>query len=77
MLAEENVPNTLKRFYMYVRNEKGESYKLNSMRSLRSSLQRYFLKLYNVDIINDGLFIECNTVYENVLKKIKSDKPSQ
>ena len=43
------------------------------MRSLRSSLQRHFLKLYNIDVIRNPAFLESNTVYENVLKEIKAE----
>ena len=66
----EHLPEILKKFYMCMRNEKGDYYKLSSMRSLRFSLQRHFLSLHQVDIIHDIRFAEANVVFANMLRKI-------
>ena len=68
----DDLPCILKKFYLCVRNEKGTYYKLNSMRSLRSSLQRHFLALHKIDVVHDVNFIEANVVFENICRKIKS-----
>ena len=57
---------------MCARNDKGEFYKVNTMRSIRSSLQRNFLNLLKVHVIRDLLFAEANVVFENMLRKMKS-----
>ena len=67
----ENLPDVLKKFFMCVRNEKGEYYKINSMRSLRSALQRHYLSVYNIDIVHDLMFADANIVFTNILTKIK------
>ena len=59
------------RFYPSIRTEKGELYKLNTMKGYRSSIQRYMEKVKNIDIINDGEFLTSNQSYVNTLKEIK------
>ena len=67
-LTPEDLNSLLVRFYAGVRTEKGEFYKLNSMRSMRFSLQRYFLAMSGIDILNNTLFQTSNSCFENVLK---------
>ena len=69
-LSAEELNNLLVRFYAGVRTEKGELYKLNSMRCMRFSIQRFFLQLSGYDIEN-SIFRTSNACFENVLKKIK------
>ena len=47
-------------FYSGARTEKGESYKLNSLKNLRFSIQRYYLEKRGIDIIADPLFKTSN-----------------
>ena len=70
--SEKELDKTLAKFYIGARTKKGELYKLNSMKGIRFSLQRYFLNKIEIDIINNEKFKECNTVFENVLKAIKA-----
>ena len=50
----------LARFCIAVRNKKGELYVLNTMTSVRFSLQRYFVEKFKCDIISDEPFHEAN-----------------
>ena len=43
-LSSSALNNLLSKFYLCVTNKKGEYYKINSMRIIRLSLQRYFLE---------------------------------
>ena len=43
----------LSKFYIGARTRKGEMYKINSLKSIRFALQRFFLESNMVDIIND------------------------
>ena len=70
-LSPEEVNNMLVRFYAGVRTSKGELYKLSSMRSMRFSIQRYFLQSSGIDILNNNIFNPSNACFENVLKEIK------
>ena len=60
------------RFYAALRTKKGDYYKLNSMNSIRFSLQRHFKEKKKVDIIEDNIFVEANTTFRNILQKIKA-----
>ena len=60
------------KFYIAARNQKGELYKLNTMKSIRFSLQRYFLDNYKIDIIAGKDFNESNNIFQNVLKNMKA-----
>ena len=51
----EELKNVLSRFYAGCPTEKGELYKVNSMHSIRNGLQRHFLVVRNIDIINDKI----------------------
>ena len=64
----------LARFYIAARNKKGELYKLNTMKSIRFSIQRYFVEKFKCDIIGDQSFHEANTVFTNVIKDINPEE---
>ena len=70
-INNSNLDVLLSKLYISARTSKGENYKLNSLKSLRSGLQRYFLKERNVDIINNDVFRNSNLCYENKLKETK------
>ena len=70
-MSLEDLNSLLVRFYAGARTKKGDLYKLNSMRSLRFSLQRHFLEVFGIDIIENEIFRPSNTCFENVLKEIK------
>ena len=69
----EDLNSLLCKFYIAARRENGQRYKLNSLKSLRFALQRHFLEVRNVDIIDDVNFNRSNTIFENVLKETKAE----
>ena len=68
----ERLSPLLERFYAAARQEDGSLYKLNSMKSIRSSLQRRYLEKCEVDIVEDNRFIKANTIFSNICKRIKA-----
>ena len=56
-LNKQQLDDIQVRFYGGVRTEKGEYYKLNSFRAIKHALQRYFMKLFVWDIVNDTAFV--------------------
>ena len=58
-------------FYPGARTEKGELYKLNSMKNVRFSIQRYYLEKTGVDIITSDEFKASNICFNNVCNNIK------
>ena len=69
-MQPEELNNTLISFYPGARTEKGERYKLNTLKNLRFGLQRYFSEKRGVDIISDPIFNSSNTCFENVCKLV-------
>ena len=70
-LTPEDLNSILERFYAAVRKEDGEYYKLNSMKSIRSSIQRMYLEKRQVDIVDDNRFTTANNCFSNMCKRIK------
>ena len=70
-LSSSALNNLLSKFYLCVRNKKGEYYKINWLRSIRFSLQRYFLEVAKIDILGHD-FADANTVFENTLRLVKT-----
>ena len=75
-INNSNLDVLLSKLYISAQTSKGENYKLNSLKSLRSGFQRYFLKERNVDIINNDVFRNSNLCYENKLKVTKANGKS-
>lgn len=61
----------LRKFYVSVRNQKGEYYSKKSMISLRYGLQRHFLKIREIDIVNNADFKAANDMFNAMLIKLK------
>ena len=55
-MQPEELNNTLISFYPGARTEKGERYKLNTLKNLRFILHRYFSEKRGVHIISDPIF---------------------
>ena len=72
MATAAELNSVLSRFYIAARTKKGEIYKINSMKSIRFALQRYFLETNHIDIIEHEELTEANMVFQNVLKKVKA-----
>ena len=69
-MSPEELNAILIRFYAAARTVKGEYYKLNSMRSFRASIQRFYLDKCGVDILCDNRFDTSNICFNNVSKEI-------
>ena len=69
LLTPQELDNLLIRFYPGARKPNREIYKINTKRSLRFSLQRYFLNTRNINILDELDFKKCNICFTNVLKE--------
>jgi hypothetical protein len=63
----------LKTFYAAVRNRKGELYSKKSMINLRYRIQKHFLKVRDIDIVNHESFKAANTIFLSMLVKCKQE----
>jgi hypothetical protein len=63
----------LKKFYVDVRMKNGDYYSKNGIMNLRYGLQKHFLKIMNVDIVNDPICKTANSTYAAVLVKLKRE----
>eukprot|EP00111_Clytia_hemisphaerica_P010449 TCONS_00030516-protein len=70
-ITSSELDKLLSKLYVSARTAKGDLYKLNSMKAIRSGLQRHFIRILNVDIITDETFRMSNLCFENVLKQLK------
>ena len=70
-IDKEQLQDILCKFYAGSRTEKGELYKVNALHALRNGLRRHFLEKLEIDVINDESFISSNTVFQNMLAKVK------
>ena len=76
-LTKEALDHILVRFYGGVRTSTATYYKLNSFRSIKHGLQRYFFNLFTWDIINDSEFSKANKSWNNVAKILKQSGKGQ
>ena len=60
-----------KTFYASARNQKGGYYSKKSMISLRYGIQRHFLKIRDIDIVNNDAFKPANLVFQAMMVKLK------
>ena len=65
--------NHLKSFYAAVRSKKGELYSKKSMISIRYGIQKHFIKIRNVDIVNCEAFKPANLIFQAMLVKLKQE----
>ena len=61
----------LRSFYASIRTQKGEYYSKKSMISIRYGIQRHFLKVRDLDIVNNDEFKPANLVFQAMLVKLK------
>lgn len=69
-LSKSDLADFLCKFYLALKNEKGESYKLSSLNQIKYSIRRYFLNK-KIDITSDPEFAEANVVFKNVAADTK------
>ncbi len=65
-LSDDELPDILFGFYTSVRREDGEMYKLQSLKCIRASINRYTKEKHNLDIIADTRFIKANEMFHAV-----------
>lgn len=64
--SNEKLNSVLRKFYAELRKKNGELYSKSSLMSIRYGLQRHFLKLKDVDIINNQEFKSANDILRRV-----------
>lgn len=72
-LHVEDLCSLLKGFYAAARNQKGDYYSKKSMISIRYGIQRHFLKIRDIDIVNNVDFKPANLVFQAMLVKLKQE----
>ena len=65
-IEKSDLPCLLKEFYTNVRTKEGERYHLQSLKSMRSNLNRWFQEKKNINIITDPIFGEANLRFKAV-----------
>ena len=76
--SPESLNKALRQFYGVVRNKDGSEYNHNTMRSIRSSMNRHIQAIpRSIDIIQDKEFVTSNTVFDGQLKKNKAEGKDQ
>ena len=74
--APKDLNTTLRNFYGEVRNQEGKEYNHNSMRSIRSGINRHLQSHPHeraIDIIKDKDFNSANNIFDGYLKKCKAE----
>lgn len=72
-LHVEDLCSLLKGFYAAVRNQEGDYYSKKSMISIRYGIQRHFLKIRDIDIVNNVDFKPANLMFQAMLVKLKQE----
>ena len=72
-MSEANLCSQLKSFYAAVRSQKGDLYSKKSMISIRYGIQKHFLKITNIDVVNNDVFKPDNLVFKAMLVKLKQE----
>ena len=70
--ADQDLPQLLKQFYTDARTKDGELYHVQTMKSMRSNLNRWFKEKRNVNIVDDLAFNSSNLIFQGV--KVRSKK---
>jgi hypothetical protein len=72
-MYDADMCSQLKSFYAAVRSQKGDLYSKKSMISIRYGIQKHFLKIKNIDVVNNDAFKQANLVFQAKLVKIKGE----
>ena len=73
-LEEADLDTYLEDFYANIRNQKSDTYKKNTLLSIRQSLNRYFRDSgKKFDIIKDPTFTKANNCFKALLRKTRID----
>ena len=69
----EDLDNILSDFYSSVRPQKKDDYSVQTLKCLRSGLNRYFRKMRGIDITTDNKFVKANEMFEAVKVNAKKE----
>lgn len=72
-MSEADLCSQLKSFYAAVRSQKGDLYSKKSMISIRYGIQKHFLKIKNIDVVNNDAFKPANLVFQAMLVKLEQE----
>ena len=61
-----NLPDLLQQFYVDARKKNSDLYHTQTMKNIRSGLNRYFQEKRRINIINDPEFSQANMVFKGV-----------
>ena len=70
-VSKENLADILKSFYTNARTNNGECYHLQSLKSMRSNMNRWFQENRDINIITDPLFSFANLRFKAVQVNMK------
>ncbi len=72
-LTDTELPDVIFGFYTSVRREDGEMYKLQSLKCICTSINRYTKEKHNLDIIANTKFIKANEMFCTVIVQTKKE----
>jgi hypothetical protein len=72
-MSEADLCSQLKSFYAAVRSQNGDLYSKKSIISIRYGIQKHFLKIKNIDVVNNDAFKPDNLVFQAMLVKLKQE----
>jgi hypothetical protein len=70
-ISEADLCSQLKSFYAAVQSQKGDLYSKKSMISVRYGIQKHFLKIKNIDVVNNDVFKPANLLFHAMLVRLK------
>ena len=71
-ISEADLCSQLKSFYAAVQSQKGDLYSKESI-SVRYGIQKHFLKIKNIDVVNNDIFKPANLLFHAMLVKLKQE----
>ena len=70
-IQDEDLPDRLLQFYCDLRKTDGDTYKINSLKSIRAGLNRHFKATRGIDIVTDVRFHKANEMFDGVKVEVK------
>ena len=73
LLPDADLPEILKKFYADARKKDGSRYHTQSLKNIRSGINRYFKEKHKIDIIDDPRFKEANMSFQGSQVRAKRE----
>ena len=70
-VLDVDLPNVLFDFYSEVKPISRQSYSIQTLKSIRAALDRYFKKTRGIDVVADKRFVKTNKMFKSVTVKAK------